>query len=93
MDTSEFAKLLYETRIPSSLSAEEAQKKYEPVLHCISEKTPERLYRYRHCDTRSFEAFDKDQVWVSTAESMNDGFDARLFFDKGVHDHGKCLYY
>lgn len=82
MDTSEFAKLLYETRVPSSLSAEEKQKKYEPVLHCISEKTPERLYRYRHCDTRSFEAFHNNQVWVSTAESMNDGFDARLFFDK-----------
>ena len=83
MDTTEFAKLLYETKAPSSLPAEVVQKIYEPVLQYISDETPKRLYRYRRCDERSFDAFDKGQVWVSTSESMNDGFDARLFFDKG----------
>lgn len=44
MDTTEFAKLLYETKVPSSLPAEVVQKIYEPVLQYISDETPKRLY-------------------------------------------------
>ena len=40
MDTTEFAKLLYETKVPSSLPAEVVQKIYEPVLQYISDETP-----------------------------------------------------
>ena len=48
MDTTEFAKLLYETKVPSSLPAEVVQKIYEPVLQYISDESPKRLYRYIH---------------------------------------------
>ena len=45
MNKTEFAKLLYETKVPSSLPAEVVQKIYEPVLQYISDETPKRLYR------------------------------------------------
>lgn len=82
MNREEFVRILYGTVVPSNLSWEEQEKKYDEVNRFVSSELPERLFRYRRCDERSIEAFYKDQVWVSTSESMNDGFDARLFFDR-----------
>ena len=82
MDTAEFANILYNTVVPSSLSEAEEFKKYEPIQNYVASQLPSKLYRFRRCDERSISAFYNDQIWVSTSESMNDGFDARLYFDK-----------
>ena len=40
------------------------------------------LYRYRSFSTLSLEAFYYDQVWVTIGSKMNDGYDARMYFDR-----------
>lgn len=82
MDIEEFTRLLYTTAVPSSFSETEKIAKVEPLQQHVFSSMPKQLYRYRRCDERSLESFYKDQIWVSTAECMNDGFDARLYFDK-----------
>ena len=82
MDTKEFERILNETIIPSTASNEEQVEKIERLYGCAASKMPPMLFRYRKCDERSLDAFYKDKVWISTPESMNDGFDTRLFFDK-----------
>lgn len=53
----------------------------QPLSEFLVTVIPARLYRYRQCIERNYDALMHDQVWVSCAETMNDGFDARLFFD------------
>ena len=43
---------------------------------------PARLYRFRICNERNIDAFYKNQLWATTADCMNDAFDARVFFPK-----------
>lgn len=93
MNREEFATILYDTVVPSNLSEEAKSKKFEKIGQFVSSNLPERLFRYRRCDERSIEAFYKNQVWASTSESMNDGFDTRLYFDrKTVNERLNCSF-
>ena len=76
-----FAKILDSTVIPSDMHLSEQQQKYEALQNASNEILPQRLYRFRSCSELSFSAFDKDQLWVSTADCMNDGFDTRIYVD------------
>ncbi len=82
MDTTEFKKILNDTVIRSDTSLQEQAAKNETLYGHAQKNMPVKLFRYRKCDERSIDAFYKDRVWVSTSISMNDGFDARLYFDK-----------
>ena len=84
MDTTEFRDLLYKTEVRSDLPLQELAAQIEPLYSYIMRNMPESLFRYRKCDERSIDAFYRDHVWVSSARSMNDGFDARMFFDKNA---------
>lgn len=79
----EFKNILYSTK--NSGYPNQCISLNNPALQPLSEflvtVIPSRLYRYRQCIERNFDALMHDQVWVSCAETMNDGLDARLFFD------------
>ena len=77
----DFAKLLEETVIPSSLSIKEQEDSYKQLQIAAEKILPQSLFRYRSCSERSISAFDKDELWVSTANCMNDGFDTRAYVD------------
>ena len=80
MNSIEFKKLLDSSIVPSSDTIN--LDKYQTILEYISANKPSKLYRYRTCCERNFDAFYNDQIWVSTPDCMNDGFDTRLYFDK-----------
>ena len=82
MNIEGFSRILNRTVVPSSLSVEEQERELEELEQFVSSNLPITLFRYRRCDERSIDAFYKDQVWASTSECMNDGFDARMYFDK-----------
>lgn len=82
MDSLKFKDILYNTIIPSTLSDEETIKKVEPLSEYLKKNIPAKLYRFRGCNERNLEAFYKEQIWVSTPDTMNDGFDSRLFYNK-----------
>lgn len=82
MDTREFEKVLNNTVIPSNIGIEEQKERIQSLQSYIAANTPSRLYKYRTCCDNHISAFDEDQIWASTADTMNDGYDARLFFNK-----------
>lgn len=77
----EFASLLKATVVPSNLPMEEQLQRYQVLQQAAKEILPPKLYRFRSCSEHSFSAFDKDELWVSTADCMNDGFDTRIYLD------------
>lgn len=84
MNTEKFEKILGRTVISSELKFEDQlMLSREPVIWSL-DNAPEHLYRYRSCNEMSFEAFYHDKVFVSSANSMNDGFDARIYFDNST---------
>ncbi len=82
MNTARFEHLLNNTVVPSNISHEEQLKRYAPITSYVNSNLPEQLYRFRRCSDNDLEAFLKDQIWVSAAKNMNDGFDARIYFDR-----------
>lgn len=82
MDRKSFAEQLLSISIPSNMPFEEQQKALEPLLKTAHDLLPDKLYRFRSCTELCIGAFDKDELWASTADCMNDGFDTRLFIDE-----------
>ena len=79
-----FERLLNNTVVPANIPYEEQLKRYEPIVSYVNAHLPEQLYRFRRCNDNNLEAFLNDQIWVSAAKNMNDGFDARIYFDRDV---------
>ena len=84
MDTTEFEKILNDTVIRSDIPFQKQVSLNEKLYDYAQKNVPEKLFRYRKCTERSIDAFYRDRVWVSTSISMNDGFDARMYFDKNA---------
>ena len=84
MDTSEFARILDDTVILSDAPFQEQVSQNEKLYGYAQNIMPEKLFRDSKCNERSIDAFYRDKVGVSSSISMNDGFDARLYFDKNV---------
>lgn len=82
MEKRSFAERLLSIKIPSNMSMEEQQKALDPLIKTAHALLPDRLYRFRSCSDLSIGAFDKDELWASTADCMNDGFDTRFYIDK-----------
>jgi hypothetical protein len=96
MNQKEYLSLLNNTHIWSNSSVQEQNASLTPLVEYIHRITPKNLYRFRDCSERSFDAFHRDQIWTSSADVLNDDFDARLFFhleelkkwiqdQKGIH--------
>ena len=77
----EFKRILDNTTIPSNLSDDEQMQRYNIWNNLLSANLPTKLYRYRSFSTLSLEAFYYDQVWVTIGSKMNDGYDARMYFN------------
>ena len=81
-DRRAFEHILNNTFIPSN-NPRDMNNQLIGALHDEAHKgLPRKLYRYQRCDDLRFDAFDKNQIWISTARSMNDGFDTRIFINK-----------
>ena len=82
MTQQDYKEMIHSIVVPASLTYEEINNCYQPLADFLQAETPEKLYRFRQCNERSIDAFDKDQLWFSPGYKMNDDFDALLHFDK-----------
>lgn len=76
MDREKYKKLLHSIFMPGTLTMEERNKRYQPIIDFLQTEIPPSLYRYRSCGELSFGAFSEDQLWFSKPKVMNDDFDA-----------------
>lgn len=78
----EYANLVRQTIVPESLSQDEQQKMYGRINQCVDKFKPVTLFRYRSLESRyTLSSLENDEFWFSTADQMNDDFEARLSFD------------
>ena len=78
MTLREYAKLMNDTALQGSLSIEEYNRLYKPLLDGIQSMIPPMLFR----DELSLQALWDDKIWLSKGNVMNDDYDALLYFDK-----------
>lgn len=79
-----YKQLLTETIVPEMLTEEDKIKAYHRLVSYVKDNIPKKLYRYRRFNEYSVDAFYKDELWFSNGTSMNDDFDARLYYDKNA---------
>ena len=75
-------KIIENTIVPINFSVEEKTACYDKIIRCVKDILPNKLYRFRTCSERSLSAFYNDELWFSNGSTMNDDFDARLYYDK-----------
>ena len=83
----EFKQRLDSTSVPSNISFDEQCQRYDAWNSFLSNNIPTKLYRNRSFSTLSYEAFFYDQVWITIGSKMNDGYDARMYFDQRTIDN------
>ena len=66
----DFDSILEAIRVNPKTSAEEFQRQVMPLIQFIRENTPERLFKFRACTSKNLSAFEKDEIWLSTAASF-----------------------
>ena len=79
MTLREYAKLMNDTALQGSLSNEEYNRLYKPLLDGIQSMIPPMLFRYRSCNELSLQALWDDKIWLSKGNVMNDDYDALLY--------------
>ena len=81
-DRKVFSDLFNNTRVPTTLAEQEQAELYNAIDAAARKLLPKSLFRYRTCNENNLSAFEKDEIWFSTADCMNDGFDARAYISK-----------
>lgn len=70
MTLREYAKLMNDTALQGSLSNEEYNRLYKPLLDGIQSMIPPMLFRYRSCNELSLQALWDDKIWLSKGNVM-----------------------
>lgn len=81
MDRGEFAKRLKAIEIQEGTNLDVINKKVLPISDTIVQLMPQSLYRYRACDERQIDAFEKDRIFAVTADLFNDPYDTLVRYD------------
>ena len=78
----DFKKIIEDTIVPINFPVEEKKACYDAVDKYVNSILPNKLYRFRACSERNLSAFYNDELWFSNGSTMNDDFDARIYYDK-----------
>ncbi len=88
----EFETVLEGIKVPANMGMEQQAQLMEPISTIVEDMLPSRLYRFRQCSERNFDAFYKGQIWVSRGSDVNDDYDTCLYYDdKKINDWLKPL--
>lgn len=82
MDKSEFEKRLQSIVIPGRIPQNELVRLLSPISEVISQMMPSSLFRFRSCDKKQIDAFEKDELYAVTADKFNDPYDTLVRYDK-----------
>lgn len=67
--------------MPQGIPVEEINRIVHPISEAVSRMMPKSLFRYRPCNDRSIEAFEKDIIYAVTADKYNDPYDTLVKCD------------
>lgn len=81
MGKSEFEKRLQSIVIPGGTPQNELVKLRSPISEVISQMMPSSLFRFRTCNKRQIEVFEKDELYAVTADKFNDPYDTLVRYD------------
>ena len=82
MDRSEFEKILQSIVIPEGTPQKDLARILAPISDAITQMMPSSLFRFRTCDKRQIDAFEKDELYAVTADKFNDPYDTLVRYDK-----------
>ncbi|MBD5522407.1 MAG: hypothetical protein HDR03_14485 [Lachnospiraceae bacterium] len=89
----EFETILEGIKVPANMGMEQQAQLMKLISTIVEDMLPSRLYRFRQCSERNFDAFYKDQIWVSRGCDVNDDYDTCLYYDgKKIKDWLKPLH-
>ncbi len=77
----EFETVLEGIKVPANMGIEQQAQLMKPISTIVEDMLPSRLYRFRQCSERNFDALYKDQVWASRGCDVNDDYDTCLYYD------------
>ena len=77
-----YNQLIENTIVPAGMAPDEKSKQYEKVVNYVNSVLPSKLYRFRSVTERSLSALYNDELWFANGSTMNDDFEARLYYDK-----------
>ena len=81
MDKSEFEKRLQSIVIPGGTPQNDLVGILAPISEAITQMMPRSLFRFRSCDKRQIDAFEKNELYAVTADKFNDPYDPLVIFD------------
>lgn len=82
MTKTQLLDFLLKTKIPSDTEPKEESRVVSEIFKMCWDLTPKNLYRYRFCNSNSFEALEKDKFLLTKPTLFNDPFDSLLYIDK-----------
>lgn len=82
MDRLEFEKRLQSIIIPGGTPQNDLVGILAPISEAITQMMPRSLFRFRTCDKRQIDAFEKDELYAVTADKFNDPYDTLVRYDK-----------
>ena len=74
--------LIEKTIVPAGISDSEKLRQYGKVADYVNSVLPPKLFRFRPVTERSLSALYNDELWFANGSTMNDDFEARLYYDK-----------
>ena len=81
MDRTEFEKRLRSLVVPEGTSATNLIRMVLPLRDALIDMTPGSLFRYRSCEEKHIDAFEKDKIYAVPADWFNDPYDTLVRYD------------
>ncbi|MBR5782504.1 MAG: DUF2971 domain-containing protein [Bacteroidales bacterium] len=89
---STFKEMFESVNIPEEMPFDEREKILKPIFEFTQKITPSKLFRYRECEERQFDAFDKNKIFAVNAQMFNDPYDCLPRYNKDLlYDLTKTL--
>ncbi len=77
-----FREILERTVIPEDMSYEERIPLLKPLEEYAHSIIPSKLFRYRDCTERQFDAFNSNKIYAVNAQMFNDPYDCLIRYDR-----------
>ena len=92
MNRTEFERRLASVFVPDGTPVSEINRMVLPIREAIFEMMPHSLFRYRSCDEKHIDAFEKDLIYMVPSEWFNDPYDTLVRFDnEGIKQYVESL--
>lgn len=81
MNKNKYRKLFLETVIKGNASKEETREKMSPIWEATESMLPKKVYRFRTCSSKEFDALLESKIYFGRPENFNDPYDCMTYID------------